>query len=109
MDRFFTTLCIRDLGRYSQPLGATLRSYRDKSSLTCDCVITDRQGRIALVTSALGGSLTERAGARLIKLAGKLDQSFLPDPATLIVLTAERYAYTRPDGVHLVPLACLGW
>ncbi len=109
MDRFFTTLCIRDLGRYWQPLGATLRSYRDKSGLTCDCVITDRRGRIALVASALGGSLTERAAARLVKLAGKLDQSFLPDPATLIVLTAERYAYTRLDGVHLVPLACLGW
>jgi hypothetical protein len=64
---------------------------------------------MALVASALGGSLIERATARLIKLANKLDQSFLPDPAMLIVLTAERYAYTRPDGVHVVPLACLGW
>jgi len=61
MDRLFTTLCTRDLGRYSQPLGATLRSYRNKSDLTCDCVITDRQGRIALVASALGGSLANRS------------------------------------------------
>lgn len=36
MDRLFTTLCIRDLGRYSQPLGATLRSYRDKSDGKAD-------------------------------------------------------------------------
>ena len=64
---------------------------------------------MALVASALGGSLIERATARLIELANKLDQSFLPDHAMLIVLTAERYAYTRPDGVHVVPLACLGW
>jgi hypothetical protein len=53
--------------------------------------------------------LTERAAVRLIKLTDKLDQSFLPDPAVLIVLTAERYAYTRPDGVHVVPLTCLEW
>jgi len=109
MDRLFTTLCVRDLRRYSQPLGATLGSYRDKSGLTCDCVITDRRGRVALVAPALGGSLIERAAARLVKLAGKLDESSLPDPAVLIVLTAERYAYTRSDGVHVVPLACLGW
>ena len=57
----------------------------------------------------MGGSLTERAAVRLIKLTDKLDQSFLPDPAVLIVLTAERYAYTRPDGVHVVPLTCLEW
>ena len=62
---------------------------------------------MALVASALGGSLIERATARLIKLANKLDQSFLPDPAMLIVLTAERYAYTRPE----VPckVKCLGF
>lgn len=28
--------------------------------------------------------------------------------ASLVVITAGQHAYTRPDGIHIVPLALLG-
>ena len=31
----------------------------------------------------------------------------LREPDLLIVVTGGEYAYSRPDGVHVIPLACL--
>ncbi len=41
-------------------------------------------------------------------LVSKIDTSRIGAPAARAVVTAGEYAYTRLDGVHVVPLACLG-
>ena len=57
----------------------------------------------------LGGTLVEEGARSLLALAGKLDQSVLPAPSFMMVLTATgKYAYRRKDGVCVVPIGCLG-
>ena len=43
------------------------------------------------------------AAGNLLKLRDKVNNK----PAFLAVVTGTEYAYTRPDGVHVVPLGCL--
>jgi hypothetical protein len=55
----------------------------------------------------MGAADEDQAAANLLALAGKVDSGRMPDPAFLMVLTAGRYAYRRPDGVSVVPIGCL--
>jgi predicted AAA+ superfamily ATPase len=108
MGLLFESLCVRDLRVYAQLLDGTLYHYRDKSNLECDIVIHLRNGTYGLVEVKLGGTHIDIAADHLKKLAEKIDTSYMQKPAFLMVLTAGQYAYTRPDGIHVVPLACLG-
>jgi predicted AAA+ superfamily ATPase len=108
MGLLFESLCIRDLRVYAQTLDGTLYHYRDKSGLECDAIIHLRNGTFALIEVKLGGSQIEAAAEHLKELANKLDISRMKKPAFLMVLTAGQYAYTRSDGVHVVPITCLG-
>ncbi|GHT98368.1 hypothetical protein FACS1894154_03550 [Betaproteobacteria bacterium] len=55
-----------------------------------------------------GGSAVEDAADQLKKFAAKIDTQSAGSPAALCVLSASGYAYTRPDGVAVVPLGVLG-
>lgn len=108
MGLFFESLCIRDLRVYAQALDGNLAHYRDKNNLECDAIIHRRDGSYALVEIKLGGSLIDEGAAHLLALAQNIDTTRMKKPAFCMVLTAGRYAYTRKDGVHVVPIACLG-
>ena len=109
MGYLFESLCVRDLRVYASLLGGTVYHYRDKSGLEADAIIALPSGAWAGVEVKLGGARRIDDGAKnLIALAAKVDQERSGAPAFLMVLTAGQYAYTRPDGVHVVPLGCLG-
>jgi hypothetical protein len=48
------------------------------------------------------------AAANLLAFGGKVDTTKVGEPATLAVITATGYGYTRPDGVVVLPAATLG-
>ena len=109
MGYLFESLCIRDLRVYASLLGGTVYHYRDKSGLEADAIIALPSGAWAGIEVKLGGASRIDDGAKnLAALASKVDQERSGSPAFLMVLTAGEYAYTRPDGVHVVPLGCLG-
>ncbi len=108
MGLLLESLCVRDLRVYAQLIDGTLYHYRDKNNLECDIVIHLRNGTYGLVEVKLGGSHIDIAANHLKKLANKIDTAYMQKPVFLMVLTAGQYAYTRPDGIHVVPLACLG-
>ena len=99
----FESLCVHDLRVYMDKLGGNVFHYRDKSGLECDAVLELDDGRFALVEVKLGSKQIEEASKNLKKLNNKIDGR----PAFLMVLTGTEAAYTREDGVHVVPLACL--
>ena len=108
MGYLFETLCIRDLRAYVQLLGGTVYHYRDKSGLEADAIIQLRSGAWAGIEIKLGGEQRIEEGARnLVKLAERVDSDHMGESAFLMVLTGGQYAYTREDGVHVVPLGCL--
>ena len=105
----FETLCIRDLRTYAEALNGNVYHYRDKSGLECDAVVHLRDGRYGLVEFKLGGDkLIEEGAATLKKLADKIDTTKMKHPSFLMILTATgNYAFRRPDGVLVVPIATL--
>ncbi len=109
MGLLFENLCIRDLRVYSESLEGKVYHYRDKSDLECDAVVHLRDGSYGLVEIKLGGDrLVEEGANNLIKLEKKIDTSKMNEPAFKMVLCGVApYAYTRKDGVAVVPISCL--
>jgi hypothetical protein len=104
----FEGLVLRDIRVFSQALDARTYHYRDESGLEADIVIEFPDGRWVAVEVKLGQAHVDQAAANLIKLRERVDTASSGDPIGLVVVTATGPAYTRPDGVHVVPAASLG-
>ena len=109
MGLLFETMAVRDLRCYADALSGTMYHYRDKSGLECDAVMHLRGGRYGLIEVKLGGSTGIEEGAATLKaLAARIDTDKMKRPSFLMVLTAVgQFAYTRKDGVLVVPVGCL--
>lgn len=106
---FFEALCIRDLRVYADALGGKVYHYRDASGLECDAVIHLRNGNYGLIEIKLGGDkLIEEGAESLKKLESKIDSDKMKKTSFKMVLTGVgQYAYSRPDGVFVVPIGTL--
>ena len=109
MGLMFETLCIRDLRVYAESIDGSVYHYRDKNGLECDAVIHLRNGSYGLVEIKLGGDKLIEEGAKTLRtLAALIDTTKMKSPSFMMVLTGVgRYAYRRPDGIFVVPIACL--
>lgn len=110
----FESMCIRDLKAYSQALGSSMSYYHDRHDLEADAVLHLADGRYALIEFKLGGKEIEKGASHLLKIRSLVKeynrqekQIKLREPDLLMVITAGPIAYSRPDGVKVVPLACL--
>ncbi len=110
----FETMCIRDLKAYSQSLRGSLAYYHDRYDLETDAVLRIANGQFALIEFKLGSSEIEEGAQHLIEVQNlireynkKEKQVPLREPDLLIVITGGQLAYTREDGVKVIPLACL--
>ena len=110
----FEQMCARDLRVYSASHDGSLSYYRDRYGLEADLVLHLDDGRYALIECKLGGSDIDEGSKhlleikRLIQEANKTERQVpLREPDLLIILTGGSMAYTRPDGVKVIPLACL--
>lgn len=102
----FETLCLRDLRIYAEPLNAKIYHYRDRRGYECDAVLVMPNGEYGLIEIKLGGDeAINQAAKNLRRIADDLTKA----PLFSMVLTGNSaYAYTRADGVHVVPVRCLG-
>jgi hypothetical protein len=110
----FECLCFRDLRVYSQAMGGNLSYYHDRLGLEADAVLHLNDGRYALIECKLGSREIEDGTKHLLEIKrlitekNKTDkQSRLREPDLLIILTGGEMAYTREDGVKIVPIGCL--
>lgn len=106
--QLFESLVVRDLRIYAQPLGGTVSHYRDSSGTEVDAIIELRDGTWAAFEVKLADSSAEEAAASLLRFRAKLDPQRTPAPAALAVITAGQFAYTLPNGVHVIPIGTLG-
>lgn len=107
MGLLFESMIVRDLRVYADALDGKLYKFRQKDGLECDAVLHLRNGSYGLIEVKLGGSEIDRAAENLIKLKNRIDTTRMKEPSFMMVITATGYAYTRPDGVHVVPVGCL--
>lgn len=110
----FEALCIRDLKVYSQKLGGKLSFYHDRYDLEADAVLYLKDGRYALIEFKLGSREIEEGAKHLLKIRDlvrkyneKERQVPLREPDLLLVITGGTMAYTRKDGVKILPIGCL--
>ena len=112
----FENMCARDLRAYSQQQRGELSYYRDRYNLESDLVLHLGDGRYALIECKLGSAEIEDGASHLKEIVRLIcehnkeeKQNPIREPDLLIVLTGGKMAYTRPDGVKVIPLGCLKW
>lgn len=110
----FECLCIRDLKVYSQALGGKISYYHDRYDLEADAVLHLDDGRFALIEFKLGSQEIEEGAKHLLEIRNlirqyneKEKQVPLREPDLLIVITGGEMAYTRNDGVKIIPIGTL--
>lgn len=110
----FEQLCIRDLKAYTLDFDSHISYYRDRYGLEADLVLHLADGRYALIECKLGSREIEDGAQHLLQLKQLIreyneneKQVPLPEPDLLIILTGGKMAYSRPDGVKIIPIATL--
>jgi len=110
----FEQMCIRDLKAYSMDLDSHVSHYHNRYDLEVDVVLHMGDGKYALIECKLGGTEIEEGAQHLLKVKDLIraynkteKQVPLRKPDYLIILTGGEMAYTRKDGVKIIPLACL--
>lgn len=110
----FEQMCARDLRAYTSDFDSHLSYYRDRYGLEADLVLHLADGRYALIECKLGSREIDDGAKhlleikRLIQERNKTEKQVpLREPDLMIVMTGGKMAYSRPDGVKVIPLACL--
>jgi len=110
----FEQMCIRDLKAYSYGFFSSVGYYRDRYGLESDVVLHLGDGRYALIECKLGSNEIEEGAQHLIQIHNLIaehnkteKQVPIREPDLKIILTGGQYGYTRKDGVHVIPLACM--
>lgn len=110
----FEQLCVRDLRAYTRGFYSRISYYRDRYDLEADLVLHQDDGRYALIECKLGSREIDLGASHLLKIrdlirARNAQESQVPlqEPTLLIILTGGELAYTRPDGVKVIPLGTL--
>lgn len=110
----FECLCMRDLKAYSQAMGGCLSYYHDRTGLEADAVLHLTDGRYALIECKLGSREIDDGAKHLNEIKELIEkkneeseQTRLRLPDLLVVLTGGEMAYTRSDGVKVIPIGCL--
>jgi uncharacterized protein len=104
----FESLVVRDIRVYSQRLGGRVLHYRDNTGLEVDIIIELADGRWAAIEVKLGGRQVDEAATNLLDFVARVDLASCGVPAFLGVVTANGYAYKRPDGTIVIPVGTLG-
>jgi hypothetical protein len=110
----FECMAMRDLSVYTQASRSTISFYHDRYDLEADAVLHLADGRYALIEFKLGSGEVEMGAKHLLEIKRlvseynrKETQITLREPDLMLVVTGGPMAYTRPDGVKVIPLACL--
>ncbi len=110
----FEQMCIRDLKAYTIDMDSNISYYHDRYGLEADIVLNLPDGRYALIECKLGSMEIEKGAEHLLKIKHLIQeknktekQMPIREPDLLIILTGGTLAYTRKDGVKIIPLASL--
>ena len=111
---FFENLCLRDLVVYARSFGCDVSYYRDRFRLECDLVVHLGPNKLGLFECKCGPHHIKEGAEHLNKLKELIEQhnkehphSKIPSPVCMAIITDGDQAYTRTDGIHIIPLSCL--
>lgn len=103
----FESEVVRDLRIYSQGMRASLFHYRDSKRRESDIILQMPDGSWAAFEVKLSANKADEGAASLLNVAKQVDTEKTGRCLALTVITGFGFAYRRPDGVNVVPLATL--
>lgn len=104
----FESMAVRDVRSYAQTVGGRVYHYRDKDGLECDIIVHLSDGRWGAMEVELGSEKGIEEGARnLLRLRNKVNDRYRGKLSFMSIIVSTNLAYTRKDGIHVIPLACL--
>lgn len=105
----FEALCERDLLVYIGASGGRLYHYRDGNDREIDAIVELPDGRWGAIEVKLGANQIDAAAASLLRMRDVFKaEPRATTPAFLAVVCGmSSFAYTRPDGVMVVPITAL--
>lgn len=104
----YEALVIRDLRIYAQPLDARVESWRAASGHEVDAVVSIGPNKWGAFEVKLSPDAVDEAAAALLHFKANVDTSRHGEPACLGVITSTGAGGLREDGVHVIPIGCLG-
>ena len=104
----FEALVLRDLRVYSQLLDARVGSWRDAKGNEVDAIVTAGPQKWGAFEVKLSPGAVDEAAVALRRFAANVDTSRHGEPACLGVITSTGVGGLRDDGVHVIPIGCLG-
>ena len=103
----FECMAIRDLRTYAQSNNGKLYAYRDSTGLEVDCIVHLNDGRWGAIEIKLSPDKVDKAASGLKRLKKKVDIEERNKLSFMAIITGTGYAYTRPDGIHVIPIGCM--
>lgn len=104
----YEALVIRDLRIYAQLLDARVDSWRDSEGHEVDAVVSVGPNKWGAFEIKLSPNAVDEAAAALLRFKANVDTSRHGEPSCLGVITSTGAGGLRPDGVHVIPIGCLG-
>lgn len=105
----FEAMCTRDLRIYAESFGAQLLHYRDDSGREIDAVIELPDGKWGAFEIKLGANQIDKAANDLIAIKKFMEtnpKAKAPD-ILCVICGLTNFAYTRADGVMVIPITAL--
>jgi len=104
----FEALVVRDLRAYAQPIDGRVDSWRDSNGNEVDAIVAVGPNAWGAFEIKLNPDAVDAAAASLLRFAKNVDTSRHGAPACLGVITSTGVGGCRADGVHVIPIGCLG-
>ena len=108
MGLLFESMVIRDLRIYAQPIDGEVMHYQDSGGLEVDAVVQAGDSWGAFEVKLGGEKRIEEGAEALARFKDRVDTSRSGDPAVLAIIVGTGYGYVRKDGIHVIPIGCLG-
>lgn len=104
----FEALCEHDLRIYAEYHGWNMFHYRDNRDREIDAVVETDDGSWGAFEIKLGINQIEEAAKNLLRIRDIFEGEGHPPRILCVISGLTEFAYTRPDGVMVVPITSLG-
>lgn len=104
----FESQVIHDLRVYASRIGGEVYYYRDSSGLEVDAIVQRPNGEVAVFEIKLGEGFIDDGARAVVNLSENIKETKGRRIVSRNVIVGSGYAYTRPDGINVIPVAALG-
>ncbi len=104
----FESLVFHDMTIYASINDAKVSYYRDSFGREVDMIVEKRDGSWSAFEVKLGDVEIDLAAEKLLSFVKNIHTQKSKSPSSLNIITGTGLAYTRSDGINVLPLSVLG-